>query len=99
SAPGNTATGFGRAAGLGPRFVLLAGASLALMVLDYREDHLARVRQGLSVVVYPAQVLVDLPFRGWSWLDRVLAERSELLRENERLKREQLQIAPRLLRL
>jgi rod shape-determining protein MreC len=100
SAPGRTANGFGRAgASLGVRFSLLACLCLALMFLDHREDHLARVRQGLSVAVYPLQLLVDAPFQGWRWLRDSSAERAELLAHNERLEREALDASIKLLRL
>jgi rod shape-determining protein MreC len=95
-----TADALGRPGGsLGLRFMLLAIASVALMLLDYRQDHLSRVRQGLSIAVYPVQVLVDLPFNGWQWLNSSFAKRSALLEENERLKREQLSASVRLQRL
>lgn len=83
---------------LGARCVLLAIACLSLMLLDHREGHLSRVRQGLSVAVYPIRVLVDLPFKTWESGRRAFAERSELLAENERLRRAQLDAEFRLQR-
>lgn len=84
---------------LGARFLLLAIACLSLMVLDHREDHLAQVRQGLSVAVYPIRMLVNLPFDVWQSASAVLADRQELIAENERLRREQLQASFRLQRM
>ncbi|GIT14755.1 MAG: hypothetical protein CM1200mP36_05110 [Gammaproteobacteria bacterium] len=56
-------TGSGRAAtSLGARFLLFSVVSLALMVLDHRDDHLSRLRQAFSVLVYPIQMSVNLPF-------------------------------------
>ena len=67
SAPGRTTTGFGRSGfSMGARFLLLAIVCIALMLLDRRDQHLVRVRQALSVVVYPVRVLVDLPFSTWA---------------------------------
>jgi rod shape-determining protein MreC len=81
------------------RFVLLAIVCVALMMLDQRQQHLQRVRQALSVVVYPVRVLVDLPFRAWQSASVNLTERSELIAENEQLKRERLEAEFRLQRL
>jgi rod shape-determining protein MreC len=84
---------------LGVRFVLLAVVCVALMMLDQRQQHLQRVRQALSVVVYPVRVLVDLPFRAWQSATVNLTQRSELIAENEQLKRERLEAEFRLQRL
>jgi rod shape-determining protein MreC len=81
------------------RFVLLAIVCVALMMLDQRQQHLQRVRQALSVVVYPVRVLVDLPFRTWQSAAVNFTERSALIAENEQLKRERLEAEFRLQRL
>jgi rod shape-determining protein MreC len=100
NAPVRTASGSRRTGGtLGLRFALLAIVSVSLMYLDHRDDHLGRLRQGLSVLVYPLQTLVDLPVRGWRWASQTLAERGALLAENESLRRDQLDASVRLLRL
>lgn len=100
SAAGKSANGVGRGgSSFGLRFVLLAFMCLALMVLDERTGHLSRLRQGLSLAVYPIQVLVDLPFRTWHWAAVTLAERRTLLAENEKLERDQLLANVRLQRL
>lgn len=100
SVPGRTAAGLGRSGfSLGVRFVLLAIVCVALMLLDQRQQHLQRVRQALSVVVYPVRVLVDLPFRAWQSASVNLTERSALIAENEQLKRERLEAEFRLQRL
>jgi rod shape-determining protein MreC len=69
------------------------------MVLDQRESHLLRIREGLAVVVYPIRAVVDLPFYAWRWGGRSLTERGKLLDENDRLRREQLDLNVRLQRL
>ncbi len=81
------------------RFILICIVSLALMFLDHRESHLTTIRQAFSVVVYPIQLAVDLPVRGWRWVEMALAERAELLAENEALKLEKLDAGVRLQRL
>jgi rod shape-determining protein MreC len=84
---------------MGARFLLLALCCLSLMLLDHREQHLTKVRQGLSLVVYPVRVLVDLPFRAWASLRTTFADRETLIAENEQLKRERLDAEFRLQRL
>ncbi len=88
-----------RGPSLGVRFFLLSLVCLSLMVLDHRQSHLLRIRQGLAVVVYPIRALVDLPFYTWRWGDRTITERSKLLDENDRLRRQQLDLNVRLQRL
>ena len=98
NAPGGT--GGGRAAtSLGAQFLLLSVVSLSLMVLDHRDDHLSRLRQAFSVLVYPIQVSVNLPFKTWQWASTSLADRAALLSENAELKAEQLSYNVRLQRM
>ena len=92
--------GVGRASGsLGLRCLALAVLSLSLMFLDHRHDHLVRLRQALSVVVYPVQIAVSLPFKTWRWANTTLAGRAALLSENAALRREQLDYNVRLQRM
>ena len=84
---------------LGLRFLLISIVSASLMLLDHREEHLARIRQALSLVVYPIQVGVDLPFVGWRLASRALTDQSALLEENSQLRRERLAVGVRLQRL
>ena len=98
--PGRTTAGSARAGfSMGARFLLLSLACLALMILDHRDQHLERVRQGLSVLVYPVRMLVDMPFRGWANVRTNFASRESLVAENERLKRDRLNAEFRLQRL
>jgi rod shape-determining protein MreC len=69
------------------------------MLLDRRDQHLVRVRQALSVAVYPVHMLVDLPFRTWGNVSTSLAEREVLIAENELFRRERLEVEGRLQRL
>ena len=84
---------------MGARFLLLALVCVALMVLDHREQHLSRVRQGLSLVVYPVRILVDFPFSAWHWARSTFADRRSLIEQNESLERERLNAEFRLQRL
>jgi rod shape-determining protein MreC len=84
---------------LGARFLLFSVVSLALMVLDHRDDHLSRLRQAFSVLVYPIQMSVNLPFKTWQWASISLADRAALLSENAELKAEQLSYNVRLQRM
>ncbi len=100
SAPGRTSVGLGRSGfSMGARFLLLAIVCIALMLLDRREQHLVRVRQALSVVVYPVRVAVDLPFSMWHSLRDTFAERDALIAENRLFRRERLETEARLQRL
>lgn len=67
------------------RYVLLVVVCFAAMVLDHRQDHVSRLRQAVSIVVYPIQMFVDLPFTIGAWVSDSLTERSALLAENHRL--------------
>jgi rod shape-determining protein MreC len=69
------------------------------MILDSREQHLVRVRQGLTVVVSPVRMLVDLPFRTWYSMRDTFAARDTLIAENQQFRRERLTTEGRLQRL
>jgi rod shape-determining protein MreC len=84
---------------MGARFLLLAIACIALMTLDSRDQHLRRVREALSVAVYPVRMLVDLPFRTAHSLSDTFAARDTLIAENLEFRRERLETEGRLQRL
>jgi rod shape-determining protein MreC len=84
---------------MGARFLLLAIACIALMLLDRRQQHLVRVRQALDVVVYPVRVAVDLPSNTWHSLRDTFAARDALIEENLEFRRERLETEARLQRL
>lgn len=64
-------------------FVLL---SLALMTLDHRQHRLDSARAALSLLIYPVQYLVNLPFRAGTWMAESLSSRTSLLQENSKLR-------------
>ncbi len=84
---------------LGVRFLLLAAVACTLMVVDHRTPRLEPLREALSFVVYPVQMLVDAPTRGWRWARSSLAERQALLAENAELRRDQLYANAKLQRI
>ena len=71
-------------------------ASVLLMTLDSRQQHLESVRGVLSVIVYPLQFVVHAPFKGGKWLSDNLAMRQSLIEENRRLREQHLLIQARL---
>jgi rod shape-determining protein MreC len=91
-------SGPGQAAGVpgkgqishGARFALLAIVALALMFVDHRQDHLAKVRELLSLAVHPIRVVVDLPFRTWNSVSQALTDNAELRRQRDELQYELL---------
>ncbi len=56
------------------------------MTLDHRQHTLEGIRATLSVVVYPMQYLVNLPFVIGDWASESLASRNRLLNENRELR-------------
>ncbi len=78
------------------RLVVFVVLSVVLMTVDRRANHLKTVRDTLSTVVYPLQVVVNLPIQWGHWLSENLAARSSLVSENERLRRELLIAGSRL---
>jgi len=84
---------------MGARFLLLAIICIALMLLDRRDQHLGRVRDALSMVVYPVRVVVDLPFSTWARLSDTFAEREAMIAENRQFRRDRLETEARLQRL
>jgi rod shape-determining protein MreC len=84
---------------MGVRFLLLSAVCVSLMIFDQRDQHLGRVREALSVVVYPVRVLVDAPISASVTLRDNFTTRRVLLAENEALKRDRLNSEFRLQRL
>ncbi|MDH3350346.1 MAG: rod shape-determining protein MreC [Gammaproteobacteria bacterium] len=84
---------------LGIRVLLLMAASILLMVLDHRQNHLDALRKAIGAAVYPIQIVVDAPFRLWEWLREGTSDRGELRLEVSRLQAERLLTNARLQRL
>lgn len=67
-------------------FVLL---SLVTMFFDHRQGHLEVVRGALSTLVYPLQVVVNLPVELSRWASESLITQKSLLEEVDNLRSEQ----------
>jgi len=83
---------------LGLRFLLLAGLSIFLLVIDHRDNHLDAARKAIGAAVYPLRVLVDAPVSLWRWVGETTASRNELQLENSRLHAERMLTQARLQR-
>jgi rod shape-determining protein MreC len=81
------------------RLLVLASLSIVLMTVDHREHHLDDVRAALSVLVYPVQLLVDLPGTTGEWFRESLATRRDLQEQNASLRTQQLVLNTQLQKL
>ena len=69
------------------------------MTLDHRQHTLEGIRATLSVVVYPMQYLVNLPFVISDWASESLASHNHLLNENRELRSRELEAQFKLQKL
>lgn len=76
--------------GAGVRLLVISVCCVALMVLDYRNEHLRDLRRYLAAGVHPLQQLVDAPFAAGRWMRDNLAARSTLVTRNQQLDRQLL---------
>ncbi len=60
------------------------------MVMDHRYKNLETVRSGLSVIVYPLQLAIELPGSISDWFSESLSSRRELQEENASLRTQQI---------
>lgn len=84
---------------LGMRVLLCVGLSILLMVVDHRQHHLDTVRNAIGATFYPIQIIVDAPFRLWSWIGESTADRNTLQVEVARLETERALTRAELLQL
>lgn len=80
------------------KLVIFTIASIVLMTVDHRQHHLDSIRSTLSVVVYPIQLLVDLPVDIASWSSENLKSRQALIQENEKLREQRFMLESKLQR-
>jgi rod shape-determining protein MreC len=73
---------------LGLRLLLFAGLSILMLIIDYRGNHLATVRNTIGVTVYPLRIIIDAPVSMWNQLRDHSENRNKLRVENNRLKDE-----------
>jgi len=78
--------------------VLLVLASISLMTLDHKQQHLQTVRSSLQVVVFPIRYLVNLPVDAGHWLADSFSTRQRLLEENGRLRTRNLLLQAQMLK-
>ena len=74
-------------------------ASIVLMSVDHRANHLESTRGLLSTMLYPLQLAIHLPIRTGEWLSEQLSMRRTILAENAQLREERLRIRTRLEKL
>ncbi|WP_303902286.1 rod shape-determining protein MreC [Thiohalomonas denitrificans] len=89
---------FQRGPSMAMRAALLVLASVFLMTLDHRQQHLETMRATLAMVLYPLEYLVSLPATAGNWASDAFAARSHLISENENLRSRQLKLEARLLK-
>lgn len=80
------------------RLLLLVSLCLAMLVLDLRFRYLEVVRQGLTVVIYPLQLVAAAPADFVRNASRYFATLLEVQLDNARLRGQQLEAGERLLR-
>ncbi len=77
------------------RLFILVVVSIALMVLDDRQQYMHVVRTTLTVATYPIRYLIDLPSSAGDWLSETFVSRRNLMLENEALHQEHLELKAR----
>ena len=73
--------------------------SVAMMTVDHHFNHLRKVRQSISVAMYPIEYLASLPGKVYSWSSESFSSRNKLLRENAALRAEQIRLELQLQKL
>ena len=75
--------------------ILAVVLAIGLIVADHRDQHLRTLRSALAVLVYPLQLLADLPVRYAREAQDRLADARQLHDQNEALRRENLILSAR----
>jgi len=75
--------------------VLLVTLSITLMMMDHRQNHIDSLRAGLSLLVYPLQLAVEMPGAVSEWFRESLATRRQLQEENASLRTQMLMLKAR----
>ena len=79
---------FNRGPSLAVRLVFFAALSLLLLFVDARFKYLESTRTVLSIVLYPLQKLASVPASMWHSADTFFTFQSNLIRENDELRRQ-----------
>ncbi|MGR9116756.1 MAG: rod shape-determining protein MreC [Gammaproteobacteria bacterium] len=80
------------------RLLVAVLASVAFLVIEHKSSRLDRLRDAISVVVYPVQCLIDWPLHQTSETFASIRSFYNLKEENERLHQEQLIYKTQLLK-
>lgn len=67
--------------------------------MDHRFHYANQIRDVISIIVYPLQVLVSLPTDTGHWISENIATRDTLLVKNKQLHNENLQLRTKLLKM
>ena len=70
-----------------------------MMTVDHHFNHLRKVRQTISVAMYPIEYLAGLPSKVYSWSTESFSARNKLLRDNAGLRAEQIRLELQLQKL
>ena len=81
------------------RLAFFAGLAVLIMVLDARFRYAEALRQGISLIGYPLQLVALAPGQLLSGAAEYFSSQSQLRQENESLRARQLQVAKDLLTL
>lgn len=81
------------------RLTFFAALSIALMAVDARLHYLVEIRQGISAVLHPLEVIAHSPVRAWEGVRDYFSTQSTLSQENAQLRKTQLQHSVDLQRL
>ncbi|GMR21395.1 MAG: rod shape-determining protein MreC [Gammaproteobacteria bacterium] len=71
------------------RLVVFLTLSVVLMVADHRGDHLRQIRAGLSVLVYPVQVVASWPVEISRWVVDAIQSDEALQQELDTFRKQQ----------
>ncbi len=69
---------------------MFVALSTVLMVMDHKYKSLESLRAGLSLIIYPLQMTIELPRTMSDWFSESLATRRKLQEENDSLRTRQL---------
>lgn len=90
---------FTRQSQTGLRAFFLVAFSIALMVMDKRLESFASIRAALSLPIAPIQYMINWPVEIFRDLKTVIVTHDDLVKENLKLKAEQLLLRSQLQRL
>lgn len=81
------------------RLTFFAALSLVLMAVDARLHYLVEIRQGFVALLHPLEVVASSPMRLYQNVTDYFGAQSDLLREVDQLRRENMRIASDLQRM